>query len=75
MISLVGNITGGTIHLIPSRRRMPCYRIQDNVFGKAGGKKPYGHTATTDNAAQKLYLGFYNIKFERYPYASILKEV
>jgi hypothetical protein len=38
---------------------MPYYRIQDNVFGKARGRKPYCHTATTDNAALKHYLGFY----------------
>jgi hypothetical protein len=51
------------IKLIPVFNfKKPCstsYRIQDNVFGKARGRKPYGHTATTDNAAQKHYLGFY----------------
>jgi hypothetical protein len=36
------------------------YGIQDNVFGKARGRKPYSNTATPHNAAQKDYLGFYN---------------
>jgi hypothetical protein len=36
-----------------------CYSFQDNVFGKTRGRKSYGHTTTTDNAAQKDYLGFY----------------
>jgi hypothetical protein len=33
-----------------------CVRIQDNVFGKPRGRKPYVYTATTANDALYIIL-------------------
>jgi hypothetical protein len=35
------------------------YRLYDNGFGKARGRRLYCNTPTTDNAAQNLYLKAY----------------
>jgi sugar/nucleoside kinase (ribokinase family) len=37
----------------------PARYFNDNVFGKARGRKPYCSNDTTDSAAPKNYLGFY----------------
>jgi hypothetical protein len=43
-------------------KRYRLYKYMMNpryVFGKARGRKPYCHTSTSDNTAQKHYPGFF----------------
>jgi hypothetical protein len=40
-------------------REVSNYRLQDNSFGKARGRRLYCNTPTTDNAVQKNYLEVY----------------
>ncbi len=37
-------------------KEMRCYGLQDKVFGKAKGRRLFGHTPTTDNTAKNIIL-------------------